>query len=90
LPPCTPAATASAEAGAPWVAASWLFLVEPLDRGRSRFVSRYRVACSDTLRTRLAFGPALVEPIGAEMDRRMLLGVKAMAERHPPLDAARR
>ena len=99
LPPSTAAASSSptrripAEAlaaGAPWVAASWLFLVEPLDRGRSRFVSRYRVACSDNLRTRLAFGPALVEPIGAEMDRRMLLGVKARAERRPPMDAARR
>ena len=77
-------------AGEPWVAASWLFLVEPLDAGRSRFVSRYRVACSDDLRTRLAFGPALVEPIGFEMDRRMLLGVKARAERRPPMDAARR
>ena len=85
-----PASADAVAAGAPWVAASWLFLVEPLDPGRSRFVSRYRVACSDALRTRLAFGPALVEPIGAEMDRRMLLGVKARAERRPPMDAARR
>jgi len=71
-------------AGAPRVAASWLFLVEPLAAGRSRFVSRYRVAYPDTLRARLAFGPALVEPIGAEMDRRMLLGVKARAEQRAP------
>ncbi|MFI5076828.1 MAG: hypothetical protein ACHQRO_05775 [Vicinamibacteria bacterium] len=83
-----PASADAVAAGAPWVAISWLFLVEPLDRGRSRFVSRYRVACSDSLRARLAFGPALVEPIGAEMDRRMLLGVKARAERRPPMDAA--
>ena len=48
----------SAAAGAPDVAASWLFLVEPLEAGRSRFVSRYRVAYPDTLRARLAFGPA--------------------------------
>ncbi len=77
----TPAPADAAAAGMPPVAASWLFLVEPLGPGRSRFVSRYRVACADTAWTRLAFGPALVEPIGVEMDRRMLLGVKARAER---------
>jgi hypothetical protein len=43
-------------------------------------VSRYRAASSSDLRTRLAFGPTVVEPIGTEMDRRMLLGVKARAE----------
>jgi hypothetical protein len=67
--------------GRPWVEASWLFLIEPSGSGRSRFVSRYRVAYSDDLRTRLSFGPALIEPIGSEMDRRMLLGVKARVER---------
>ena len=81
---------AAPAAGRPWVAASWLFLVEPLGPGRCRLVSRYRCACSDDLRTRLAFGPALIEPIGFAMDRRMLLGVKERAERRPPLDAARR
>lgn len=70
--------------GRPWVEASWLFLVEPSGPGRSRLVSRYRAACSADLRTRLAFGPALVEPIGNEMDRRMLLGVKTRAERSRP------
>jgi hypothetical protein len=68
-------------AGKPWVAASWLFLVEPLGDGRSRLVSRYRAGCSDDLLTRLSFGPTLVEPIGFAMDRRMLLGVKERAER---------
>jgi hypothetical protein len=67
-------------AGAPWVSASWLLLVEPQGPARSRFVSRYRAASSNDLRTRLAFGPTVVEPIGTEMDRRMLLGVKARAE----------
>jgi hypothetical protein len=65
----------------PWVEASWLFLIEPLDPGHCRLVSRYRAACSDDLRTRLSFGPALVEPIGNEMDRRMLQGVKTRVER---------
>jgi hypothetical protein len=74
--------------GRPWVEASWLFLVEPSGPGRSRLVSRYRAACSADLPTRLAFGPALVEPFGSEMDRRMLLGVKTRAERgHPTVPA---
>ncbi|HLT68903.1 MAG TPA: hypothetical protein VKZ72_01980, partial [Acidimicrobiales bacterium] len=77
----------SAEAmrcGRPWVAVTWLLLVEDLGAGRSRVVSRYRCATSDDLATRLRFGPALVEPVAFAMDRRMLLGVKARAERHPP------
>jgi hypothetical protein len=69
----------------PWVEASWLFLVEPLGPGHCRLVSRYRAACSEDLRTRLSFGPAIVEPIGSEMDRRMLVGVKARVEQRRPL-----
>jgi hypothetical protein len=65
----------------PWVAASWLFLVEPLGVDRCRLISRYRCACSGDLSTRISFGPALIEPIGFAMDRRMLLGVKERAER---------
>ncbi|MFZ5895874.1 MAG: hypothetical protein ACOY0T_32765 [Myxococcota bacterium] len=60
----------------PWVAASWGFFVDPRGAGRCRFVSRYRCASSDDLATRLAFGAALMEPIGFAMDRRMLLGVR--------------
>jgi hypothetical protein len=56
-------------------------VAEPLGPARCRFVSRYRVDCSPDLRTRLEFGPALVEPVGFAMDRRMLLGVKERAER---------
>lgn len=63
-----------------WVAASWLFLVEPIGEHRCRFISRYRVATSDDLVTRASFGELLVEPVGYAMDRRMLLGVKERAE----------
>lgn len=63
-----------------WITLTWLFLVEPLGASATRFVSRYRVAYSDDLPTRLSFGPLLVDPIGFEMDRRMLLGVKQRAE----------
>jgi hypothetical protein len=75
--------------GKPWTAVSWLFLVEPLAEGRSRFISRYRVAYSEDLATRLAFGPTLVEPVGFAMDRRMLLGVKERAERRESREAQR-
>jgi hypothetical protein len=75
-----PASLEAKRDGRPWVEASWLFLVEPSGPGRSRLVSRYRAACSADLRTRLSFGPAFVEPIGNEMDRRMLRGVKARVE----------
>jgi hypothetical protein len=67
-------------AGRPWVAASWLFFIEPLAEKRCRLVSRYRVQYSDDLATRLAVGPTLIEPVGFAMDRRMLLGLKKLVE----------
>lgn len=84
-----PADEAARTAGRPWVAVTWLFLVEPLEPGRSRVISRYRCATSLDLRTRAAFGPALVEPIGFVMDRRMLLGIKSRAERPAPFSDCR-
>lgn len=60
---------------------SWLFFLEPLDDGRRcRVVSRWRIATSDDLATRIAYGPLFVEPIGGVMDRRMLQGIKRRAE----------
>jgi hypothetical protein len=70
---------APGDASEKWVNASWLFLVEPHHDG-ARFISRYRVATSDDLATRLQFGPALIEPIGFAMDRAMLRGVKRRVE----------
>jgi len=67
--------------GQPWATASWLFAVEPLPNGRCRLLTRYRLACSPDVATRIALGPTLMEPIGFAMDRRMLLGVKERAER---------
>ncbi len=71
---------AAKTAGKGWVETSWLFLLEPLDHARCRFISRYRSVTSDDLATKLAYGVA-IEPIGFAMDRRMLLGVKERAER---------
>ena len=67
-------------AGRPWAAVSWLFHVEPLHAGRSRFVSRFRCTYSDDLATLAAMGPTLLEPVGFTMDQRMLLGVKERDE----------
>jgi hypothetical protein len=67
--------------GKPWATASWLFQLEPLPGGRCKLITRYRVACSADVATRLAMGPTFVEPIGFAMDRRMLLGIKQRAER---------
>jgi hypothetical protein len=77
-------------AGKPWIEATWLFFVEPLEPNRCRFISRYRVRTSDDLATRLSFGATLIEPVGFAMDRRMLLGVKARAERAARLDRSPR
>jgi len=74
-------ATGADRGHGPWADASWMFLVEPLGDERCRVISRYRVATSDDFRTRLQFGPVLLEPIGFAMDRRMLLGIKERAER---------
>jgi hypothetical protein len=53
-------------------------------------ISRYRASSSDDLATRLGFGPALLEPVGFAMDRRMLLGIKARCEQpeSPRVEAA--
>jgi hypothetical protein len=67
--------------GKPWAVASWLFELRPLSDGHCQLITRYRLACSPDIATRLALGPTLLEPIGFAMDRRMLLGIKAHAER---------
>jgi hypothetical protein len=72
-------------AARPWATVSWLFEVEPLASDRCRLISRYRLACSDDLPTRLKFGPILGEPVGFVMDRGLLFGVKERAERRHPL-----
>jgi hypothetical protein len=75
-----PADERARRAGKPWVEASWLFQVESLGPERSRLISRYRVDLSGEWKNRVAFGPALVEPVGYAMDREMLQGVKRRVE----------
>jgi hypothetical protein len=71
-----------------WMAASWLFLVEPAGPACCRVISRYRCDTSGDLLTRLQFGPAIIEPVGFAMDRRMLIGIKQRAERARRIAAA--
>lgn len=59
------------------------FYVEPLDGGRTRVISRIRADYPDGLKSALLFGPLFTESVGFVMDRRMLLGIKERAERHP-------
>lgn len=56
------------------VTVSWLFLVEPVDALRCRFISRFRLGVPGA--GGAAFAPWMVEPVGFVMDRRMLLGVR--------------
>jgi hypothetical protein len=63
------------------MAATWAFFVEPLAPSRCRLVSRFRVDCPDDLGGAIQYDPALVEPIGFVMDRRMLRGIKERVER---------
>ncbi len=76
-----PADPATRAEGRPWIDASWSFHVEALGEARCRVISRYRVSTSDDVQSLLSYGPALLEPIGFAMDRRMLLGIKQRVER---------
>lgn len=75
-----PADETDRTASKPWVTVSWLVFVEPLPNDRSRFISRFRSACSNDMATRLAYGPYVTEPSGSAMDRRMFPGVKERPE----------
>jgi hypothetical protein len=69
--------------GLPYV--SWAFVLEPLESGRSRLLARFRSTFRPDVAGYLA-NQVLVEPVSFIMERKMLLGIKARAER-PPLTA---
>jgi len=58
---------------------TWLWLVEPIDEHKSRFISRNRVTYTALLKHNLIFG-LLMEPIIFAMDRKMCYGIKKRAE----------
>lgn len=69
-------ATGQAGEGPGALRISWLFLVEPVDALRCRFISRFRLqAPAGTPGMSVGF----IEPVGFVMDRRMLLGVRERA-----------
>lgn len=75
-----PADPQAVQHGKPWMAATWLLLVEPLGAARCRVTSRFRCTTSDDVVGRVAFGPGLGQAVGGTMDRRMLRGIRRRAE----------
>ncbi|MGB5238263.1 MAG: hypothetical protein WBM43_06855 [Flavobacteriaceae bacterium] len=67
---------------------SWLWYIEPIDRDKSRFISRNRLNFRPTFKNRLMFG-ALGEPVVFAMDRKMCLGIKRRAEHNYRLSKGR-
>lgn len=61
---------------------TWGFYVFPIDDHTSRFISRWRADYANTRSSRMMYGPTLIEPISATMQREMLLGIKKRAEQH--------
>lgn len=57
----------------------WGFHLTPAGRGRTRLIERGGSAYGRSLKSRLSFGPALLEPISFVMSRKMLLTIKKRA-----------
>ena len=60
--------------------ASWAFILEPINGRTTRLIARWRADYAPSLAGRLA-NHYLLEPIHFIMERKMLLGIKARAER---------
>ena len=67
-----------ADPGRKYSLATWQFLLEPLGAGRTRLLVRQRLAFSPDM----AWIWRLTEPVGFVMERKMILGLQARAERH--------
>lgn len=63
------------------VGVTWLFCLDEQPDGTTRLLARWRATYPPTLMMRLSFGTPLIEPIHFTMERKMLLGIKARAER---------
>jgi hypothetical protein len=62
-----------------YFATTWLFYTEEVAGGGTRLITRYRLGYTPRLGNDLVYR-GLVEPISAVMQRKMLLGIKALAE----------
>ena len=72
----------NAPRGDSYLTFSWAFVLRPDGPAATRLIARYRLARSPSLRIRIA-GRLLLEPITFVMERKMLLGIRARAERSP-------
>jgi len=59
---------------------SWAFILAPIDRGRTRLISRFRVGKRPRRAVALLYS-LLIEIPHFVMERKMLLGIKRRAER---------
>ena len=66
---------------------SWVFLLEELDEGKTRLISRSRNDYNPSLGNALVFG--FFGPVSLMMDRKMLLGIKQRAEAAAKRDGER-
>ncbi len=64
-----------------WGKSTWQFIVNPHPDGGSRFLTRGRYDYTADWKSRLTFGPYLIEPISFVMSRKMMLEIKRLAER---------
>ncbi len=62
---------------------TWVFVLEPLERGRTRLLTRNRGSIDWSLRWLITL--AVIEPAAFLMTRKMLLGIKQRAEAHTAL-----
>jgi hypothetical protein len=62
-----------------YFATTWLFYTEGVAGGGTRLITRYRLGYTPRFGNDLVYR-GLVEPISAVMQRKMLLGIKALAE----------
>ena len=76
----SPVPAGGGSGGPAGLAATWQFVLEPLEGGRTRLLVRGRYAHGPALGDRLAMGPTFVEPISYAMERRMLRGIRERAE----------
>jgi hypothetical protein len=58
----------------------WAFGLYPIDQSQTRLVSRNRIRSSEASLVRRAFQTSVMEPGSLVMERKMLLGIKELAE----------
>jgi hypothetical protein len=65
-----------------WGMSTWQFAIRPGPSGTSRFLTRGRYDYTPDWKSKLAFGRFPIEVISFVMSRKMMLGIKELAERN--------